>query len=80
LGLKTPQGVLVLDVETDSPAARAGLREGDLLIGFKGRPVTSLDDLQRLLVGSEIGVTSTLAVVRHTFRLELEGVPAEMPG
>jgi S1-C subfamily serine protease len=80
LGLKTPQGVLVLQAETDSPAARAGLREGDLLIGFKGRPVTSLDDLQRLLVGSEIGVRSTLAVVRHTFRLELEAVPAEMPG
>jgi S1-C subfamily serine protease len=76
LGLKTPQGVLVLNVEADSPAARAGLREGDLLISFKGQTVTSLDDLQRLLVGQEIGVKSTLAIVRHTFRLEMEVVPA----
>jgi S1-C subfamily serine protease len=79
LGLKTPQGVLVLNVEPDSPAARAGLREGDLLTGFKGRTVTSLDDLQRLLVGSEIGLKSTLTIIRHTFRLELEVVPGEMP-
>lgn len=79
LGLKTPQGVLVLNVETDSPAARAGLREGDLLVTFKDQTITGLDDLQRLLVASEIGVKSTLAVVRHTFRLELDVVPREMP-
>ena len=79
LGLKNPQGVLVLDVEPDSPAAKAGLREGDLLISFKGKPMNNIDDLQRLLVGSEIGVKSVLAVVRHTFRLELEVTPGEMP-
>jgi S1-C subfamily serine protease len=79
LGLKTPQGVLILKVEPDSPAARAGLREGDLLVGFKDQTVTSLDDLQRLMVGSEIGVKSILVIVRHRFRLELEVVPSEMP-
>jgi S1-C subfamily serine protease len=79
LGLKNSQGVLVLNVEADSPAARAGLREGDLLVGFKNHAITSLDDLQRLLVGSEIGVQSALAIVRHTFRLELDVVPRETP-
>lgn len=79
LGVKIPQGVLVLNVEPGSPAAKAGLREGDLLIGFKGQTVASLDDLQRLLVGSEIGVQSPLAVVRHTFQLELNVVPRETP-
>ena len=79
LGLKNLQGVLVLNVEPDSPAAEAGLREGDLLISFQGKPMNNIDDLQRLLVGSEIGVKSTLAVVRHTFRLELEVTPREMP-
>jgi S1-C subfamily serine protease len=79
LGLKNPQGVLVLNVEPHSPAARAGLREGDLLISFKGRPMNNIDDLQRLLVGPEIGVKSVLAVVRHTYRLELEVTPDEMP-
>jgi S1-C subfamily serine protease len=79
LGLKNSQGVLVLNVDADSPAARAGLREGDLLVGFKGQTVTSLDDLQRLLVAAEIGVRSALAIVRHTFRLELDVVPREVP-
>ena len=79
LGLKNPRGVLLLQVEPDSPAASAGLREGDLLIGFKGKPMNNIEDLQRLLVGSEIGVKSVLTVIRHTFRLELEVTPREMP-
>lgn len=79
LGLRPPQGVLILSVAPDGPAARAGLREGDLLVGFNNHAVTSLDDLQRWLVGSEIGVPSTLAVVRHTFQLKLDVVPREVP-
>ena len=35
LGLKHPQGVLILNVEADSPAAKAGLREGDMLVGLQ---------------------------------------------
>ncbi len=80
LGLKNPQGVLVLNVEPNSPAAKAGLREGDLLVGFKGRPMNTIEDLQRRLVGSEIGVLSAISVVRHTFQLQLEVTPKEMPG
>jgi S1-C subfamily serine protease len=79
LGLKTPQGVLILNVEAGSPADKAGLREGDLLVAFKEQAITSLDDLQRLLVGGEIGVKSALAIVRHTFRLELDVIPREVP-
>jgi S1-C subfamily serine protease len=79
LGLKNPQGVLVLNVEPDSPASKAGLREGDVLTVFKGRPMNSIEDLQRLLVGAEIGVTSAVSVVRHSFQLQLEVTPREMP-
>jgi S1-C subfamily serine protease len=79
LGLKNPQGVLVLNVEADSPAAKAGLREGDLLVGFKGKPMNGIEDLQRVLVGAEIGVTSAISVVRHTFQLQLEVKPTEKP-
>ncbi len=79
LSLKNSQGVLVLDVEANSPGAEAGLREGDLIVGLKNKPVTSIDDLQRLLVGSEIGVKSVVEIVRRTYRLELEIVPRETP-
>jgi S1-C subfamily serine protease len=80
LGLKIARGVLVLHVENGSPAANAGVREGDLLVGFRNQTVSSLDDLQRLLSGSEIGVKSGLTVVRHTFQLQLEVAPRELPG
>jgi S1-C subfamily serine protease len=79
LGLKRAQGVLVLGVDAASPAAKAGLREGDVIIGFKNQPVSAIDELQRLLVGSEIGVQSPLEVVRHFFRLQLEVTPQETP-
>jgi S1-C subfamily serine protease len=79
LGLATPQGVLVLHVDPVSPAARAGLREGDVIIGFKHQPVAGIDELQRLLVGAEIGVQSTVDVVRRAFRVHLDITPQETP-
>jgi S1-C subfamily serine protease len=79
LGLKQSQGVLILHVETDSPASRAGLREGDLLVGFKNHVVAGIDELQRLLVGSEIGLKSQLNIVRHQFQTSVEIMPQEAP-
>jgi S1-C subfamily serine protease len=79
LGLKQTEGVLILQVEADSPASRAGLREGDLLIGLKSLAVRGIDELQRLLTGSEIGVKSPLKIVRHQFGMDLEITPREAP-
>jgi len=79
LGLKQNQGVLVLNVESGSPAAKAGLREGDIMIRFKGRSLAGIDELQRQLAGPEIGAESTVEIVRHSFRLELTITPAEAP-
>jgi S1-C subfamily serine protease len=79
LGLKNPQGILILNIDPNSPASEAGLREGDVVVGFKGNSMNSIDDLQRLLIGSEIGVKSEIAVVRRTAQLQLGIVPCEMP-
>jgi S1-C subfamily serine protease len=79
LGLKQNQGVLILNVEAGSPAARAGLREGDILIRFKGHRLAGIDDLQRQLAGPEIGAPSTVEIVRHSFRMELSITPSEAP-
>ncbi len=73
------QGILLLGVEAGSPAAAAGLREGDLLIGFKDEPLGSIDDLQRRLMGKEIGVESAISVLRGTEKVELRIRPAETP-
>lgn len=75
--LPVTEGVLVLGVEPESPAVKAGLREGDIIIAFKHQPVASIDQLQRCLVAAEIGVTSPITVIRHTEKLELSVTPEE---
>ena len=75
--LPVETGVLVLTTEEGSPARRAGLREGDVIVAFEGRPVASIDDLHRLLTEERIGVRSAMDVVRGTERLTLAIEPAE---
>jgi len=71
------QGILVVGVEPSSPAQRAGLTEGDNIVAFKGAPISSIDDLHRVLVGNEIGVESILTVLRGVERMELPVTPGE---
>jgi len=75
LSLET--GVLVVSVEKDSPAQRAGLREGDIIVGFNEQLIGSIHDLHKMLVGEQIGISAKLLVIRHTEKLELSILPAE---
>jgi S1-C subfamily serine protease len=75
--LPVETGMLVVAVEPASPASRAGLREGDLIVEFSGHPVASVDDLHKQLTGAQVGVRSPLTVIRHTEKLYLEAVPEE---
>jgi S1-C subfamily serine protease len=68
-------GVLVLSVETGSPAALAGIREGDVVISLDGRPVTGIDDLHRILTDDRIGKEVRLEVLRERRRLSLSVTP-----
>jgi S1-C subfamily serine protease len=71
-------GVEVVEVVAGSPAAAAGLRPEDLIVAVGDTPVERVDDVQRLMVGDQIGRTVTLDVLRGGRRLALELVPAEL--
>jgi hypothetical protein len=49
------------------------------MIGFKGEPIATIDELHKRLVASEVGVGSPLTILRHTEKLELFIVPEELP-
>jgi S1-C subfamily serine protease len=70
-------GMLVVGVEPGSPASRAGLREGDIVVEFNGQAIAGIDDLHKQLTGAQAGVRSSLTVLRHTEKLTLEIVPEE---
>ena len=70
-------GVLVAGIEEDSPASRAGLRKGDIILGFGGTPVSGIDDLHRLLSEERIGSPAPLVVLRNGERRQLTIVPGE---
>jgi S1-C subfamily serine protease len=78
-GLTAAGGVLVLSVERGSPAARAGLEEGDILVALGEQPLGGVDDLHRALTDHTIGRPATITLLRRGRRLQVEAVPAESP-
>ena len=75
--LTVPSGMLVLSVEPHSPAQRAGVRPGDVLVGYAGRTVAGIDDLHRLLVEEQVGRAAPLRVLRGGEILALDIVAEE---
>lgn len=70
-------GVMVVGVTPGSPAERAGLHEGDVILALAGQPVAGIDDLHRLLTDTKVDAKNAITVLRHTERVELEIVPQE---
>jgi len=64
VGLPARDGLLVRGVEPGSPAAAAGIEEGDLLVAVAGRALASVDDLHDALDAADAGSTIELTVVR----------------
>jgi S1-C subfamily serine protease len=71
-------GVEVVEVVSGSPADRAGVREGDLIVEVDGRAVESAADLQRMMVAEVIGTELSARIWRTGSELELRIVPVEL--
>jgi S1-C subfamily serine protease len=76
--LPRDRGVLIAELAPKSPAARAGLRQGDIIVGFRGQPIASIDDLHKKLVAEVIGVPSPIMILRQTEKIFAMVVPEEL--
>ena len=65
--------------ETEGPAAKAGLREGDIVAAIDGRAVGGVDDLVRMLTAERIGSETVFTVVRRTGVSQISVTPAARP-
>jgi S1-C subfamily serine protease len=74
-GIDVENGVRVLSVEPGSPAETAGVQEDDVIVAFAGKPVTGVDDLQRILADGPVGVAAEIGVLRGVHHTVLRVVP-----
>lgn len=72
LGRQQSSGLLLVGIESDSPADEAGLMVGDILTGFAGEPLTEPDDLFASLAGEVVGEQVALEILRAGQKQELK--------
>jgi S1-C subfamily serine protease len=77
--IENDSGVRVRSVEPGSPAARAGLEPGDLIVHYDGELVTGIDRLQRILNEHRVGRASELVLLRRAQKLTVSVVAVERP-
>jgi len=77
--LASETGVLVSQVAPDGPAARAGVREGDIIMLLDGQPTPRVESLHRQLGAEQIGRALEIRTLRGVDLLALTITPAEMP-
>lgn len=77
-------GVVIVEVIDDTPAARAGLRPGDIVVALEGRPVTDTRLLQRLIARAPVDADVRLTVLRregrHALPVRLIAMPRPVAG
>jgi S1-C subfamily serine protease len=69
--LAVSSGIFVVSVEPNSPAVRAGVKDGDIIVDFNDSPTPDIDALHRLLTDHQPGVRAPLTILRGTERLTL---------
>jgi serine protease Do len=74
-GLEQETGVMIFSVESGSPARKAGLTMGDVLVKFNSKPVTEFSDLPRMLAEEVIGKETKLTIIRRENLIETTIIP-----
>lgn len=77
-GLKEPQGALVADVIEGSPADKAGIKSGDIIVSYNGKDIKNRDVLPKLVAATEVGKKVKVGIIRDGKRIDLEVVVGEL--
>jgi serine protease Do len=72
LGVQEPKGALVASIVPDSPAARGGIRQGDIIVSVNGREISDAHDLTRKVAGLLAGKPAAFAVLREGQRKTMD--------
>ena len=78
-GMDKPEGALVSRVMVDSPAAKSGFKEGDVIVEFDSKPVISSAALPPIVGVTEIGKKVPVVVLRDGKKVKLDTVVGELP-
>ncbi|WP_442867507.1 DegQ family serine endoprotease [Castellaniella sp. S9] len=78
LGLEEAHGALVSNVEPGGPAAKAGIRAGDVILGFNGQQIEHMSDLPRLVGATRPGTDADIQVWRKGKTVDLKAKVAEL--
>jgi S1-C subfamily serine protease len=76
--LKQRRGLRLMEVVPGSPAAKAGLFLGDIIVSAGGKPVQGVQDVQRLMLGSAIGARLPMTVLRRGAFVDVIAIPAQL--
>jgi serine protease Do len=79
LGMSKPQGALVADISEDGPAARAGLKQGDVILSFNGHEIGKPHDLSLTVAATPAGHAAPVKVWREKKEVDLETTMTAMP-
>ena len=79
LGLDEPGGILIKDIDPESPAARAGLEAGDVLVGLADEPIADMLEFRNKIASTPTGTEVGLAYVRDGARRSARVTIGELP-
>ena len=77
-GLPNTNGAIVSSVAANTPAAKAGIQRGDVIVEYNGRPVTDSDSLVAMVVATKPGTTVPITIYRENQRKTLNITPDEL--